>query len=107
MKKAYIIATCVLLHSCVLQISASALEYHYSADLYTNHFYTSTSSNRALDIDSADNSGGTSIIIPSDSMSTDADNTTPREGSPVIPVGSYIDPWGDTSLSARASQMRN
>ena len=31
---------------------ASALEYHYTADLYPNHFYTSTSSNRALDIDS-------------------------------------------------------
>lgn len=74
---------------------ASALEYHYTADLYPNHFYTSTSSNRALDIDSADDSGGASIIIPSDSMSTDADNATPREGSPVIPVGSYIDPWGD------------
>ena len=70
---------------------ASALEYHYTADLYPSHFYTSTSSNRALDIDSADNSGGASIIIPSDSMSTDADNTAPRDGSPVIPVGSYID----------------
>lgn len=73
---------------------ASALEYHYTVDLYPNHFYTSTSPNRALDIDSADNSGGASITIPSDSMSADADNTTPREGSPVIPVGSYIDPWG-------------
>lgn len=29
---------------------ASALEYHYTADLYPNHFYTSTSSNRALDM---------------------------------------------------------
>ncbi len=75
--------------------NASALEYHYTANLYPNHFYTSTSSNRALDIDSADDSGGASIIIPSDSMSADADNTAPREGSPVIPVGSYIDPWGD------------
>lgn len=74
---------------------ASALEYHYTADLYPNHFYTSTSSNRTLDIDSADNSGGASIIVPADSMSTDADNVAPREGSPVIPVGSYIDPWGD------------
>ena len=74
---------------------ASALEYHYTADLYPNHFYTSTSSNRALDIDSADDSGGASIIISSDSMSTEADSSTPREGSPVIPVGSYIDPWGD------------
>lgn len=79
----------------MVNYSALALEYHYTADLYSNHFYTSTSSNRALDIDSADDSGGASIIIPSDSMSTDADNTTPREGSPVIPVGSYIDPWGD------------
>ena len=78
----------------MVSYSASALEYHYTADLYPNHFYTSTSSNRALDIDSADDSGGASIIIPSDSMSTDEDNTTPREGSPVIPVGSYIDPWG-------------
>lgn len=75
--------------------NASALEYHYTANLYPDHFYTSTSSNRALDINSADDSGGASIIIPSDSMSTDADNTTPREGSPVIPIGSYIDPWGD------------
>ena len=75
--------------------NASALEYYYTSELYPNHFYSSTSSNRALDIDSADDSGGASIIIPSDSMSTDADNTTPREGSPVIPVGSYIDPWGD------------
>ena len=74
---------------------AFALEYHYTADLYPNHFYTSTSSNRALNIDSADDSGGYSIIIPSDNMSADADTTTPREGSPVIPVGSYIDPWGD------------
>ena len=74
---------------------ASALEYHYTADLYPNHFYTSTSSNRALDIDSADDSGGASIIISSDSMSTKADSSTPREGSPVIPVGSYIDQWGD------------
>ena len=43
---------------------ASALEYHYSADLYPNHFYAPTSSNRALDIDSADNSGGAAIIVP-------------------------------------------
>ena len=76
-------------------VMASALEYHYTANLYSNHFYSSTSSNRALDIDSADDSGGYSIIIPSDSMSTDADNTAPRDSSPVIPVGSYIDPWGD------------
>lgn len=75
--------------------TSSALEYNYLVDIYSNHFYTSTSSNCALDIDSADDSGGASIIIPSDSMSTDADNTAPRDGSPVIPVGSYIDPWGD------------
>ena len=74
---------------------ALALEYHYTADLYPNHFYTSTSANQALDIDSADDSGGASIIISSDSMSTEADSSTPREGSPVITVGSYIDPWGD------------
>ena len=43
---------------------ASALAYHYSADLYPNHFYAPTSSNRALDIDSADNSGGVAIIVP-------------------------------------------
>ena len=69
----------------MVSYSASALEYHYTADLYPNHFYTSTSSNRALDIDSADDSGGASIIIPSDNMSTDADSTTPREGSPCFP----------------------
>ena len=74
---------------------ASAIEYHYSADLYPNHFYAPTSSNRALAIDSADDSGGATIIIPSDSMSTNADSAAPRAGSPVIPVGSYIDPWGD------------
>ena len=67
---------------------ASALEYHYSADLYPNHFYAPTSSNRALDIDSADNSGGAAIVVPSAGMGTDADSTAPREGSPVIPVGS-------------------
>ena len=57
---------------------ASALEYHYSADLYPNHFYAPTSSNRALDIDSADNSGGAAIIVPSAGMGTDADSTAPR-----------------------------
>lgn len=73
---------------------ASALEYHYSAGLYDNYFYTPTSSNHALDLDSKDDSGGSTIIVPSDSMGTDAEQTTPRAGSPVIPVGSYIDPWG-------------
>lgn len=75
---------------------ASALAYHYSADLYPNHFYAPTSSNRALDIDSADNSGGAAIIVPSAGMGTGAESTAPREGSPVIPVGSYVDPWGDS-----------
>lgn len=73
---------------------ASALEYHYSADLYDNYFYTPTSSNHALDLDSKDDSGGSAIIVPSDSMDTDAEQTTPRAGSLVIPIGSYIDPWG-------------
>lgn len=94
MKKFQIILASMIL-SITLLSYAFALEYHYTANLYPNHFYTSTSSNRALDIDSADDSGGVSIVIPSDSMSTDADNSTPRGGSPVIPVGSYIDPWGD------------
>ena len=73
---------------------ASALEYHYDADLYDNHFYAPTSSNHALDLDSKDDSGGSAIVVPSDSMDTDADQTAPRTGSPIIPVGSYIDPWG-------------
>ena len=90
--KSICVITCIILS---IFFDASAFEYHYTADLYSNHFYNSTSSNRALDIDSADDSGGASIIIPSDSMNTAADNTTPREGSPVIPVGSYIDPWGN------------
>ena len=46
----------------------SALEYHYDAGLYDNHFYTPTSSNHALDLDSADDRGGAAIIVPSDSM---------------------------------------
>lgn len=71
---------------------ASALEYHYDADLYDNHFYAPTSSNHALDLDSKDDSGGSAIVVPSDSMDTDADQTAPRTGSPIIPVGSYIDP---------------
>ena len=90
----YTICGITILCNILILPHASALEYHYTADPYPNHFYTSTSSNRALDIDRADDSGGASIIIPSDSMSTDADNTAPRDGSPVIPVGS-IDPWGD------------
>lgn len=73
---------------------ASALEYHYDADLYDNHFYTPTSGNHALDLDSNDDSGGSAIVVPSDSMDTDTDQTAPRAGSPIIPVGSYIDPWG-------------
>ena len=70
---------------------ASALEYRYDADLYDNHFYTPTSSNHALDLDSKDDSGGSTIVVPSGSMGTEADQTTPRTGSPIIPVGSYID----------------
>jgi len=35
--------------------SAPALEYHYSADLYDNYFYTPTSSNHALDLKSETN----------------------------------------------------
>ena len=75
---------------------ASALEYRYDADLYDNYFYTPTSSNHALDLDTKDDSGGSTIVVPSDSMDTDARQTTPRTGSPIIPVGSYIDPWGST-----------
>ncbi len=74
--------------------SASALEYYYSSDLYSNHFYTPTSSNHALDLDSMDDSGGTAIVVPSDSMGGDGSQPAARDGSPVIPVGSYIDPWG-------------
>ncbi len=74
--------------------SASALEYYYSSDLYSNHFYTPTSSNHALDLDSMDDSGGTTIVVPSDSMGGDGSQPAARDGSPVIPVGSYIDPWG-------------
>lgn len=94
MKKTHLIVSSILCTVTFL-MAASALEYHYTADCYPNHFYTPTSSNRALDIDSADDSGGATIIIPSDSMSTDANSTTPRAGLPVIPVGSYIDSWGD------------
>jgi len=74
--------------------SASALEYHYSADLYDNYFYTPTSSNHALDLKSEADSGGTTIIIPSDSMGRNDEQAVTRDGSPAIPVGSFIDPWG-------------
>lgn len=93
MTKTHLIVSSILCTVTFL-MAASALEYHYTADCYPNHFYTPTSSNRALDIDNADDSGGATIIIPSDSMSTNADSTTSRASSPVIPVGSYIDPWG-------------
>ena len=63
---------------------ASALAYHYSADLYPNHFYAPTSSNRALDIDSADNSGGAAIIVPSASMGTGAESTAPFESVRIL-----------------------
>lgn len=95
MTKTHLIVSSILCTVTFLT-TASALEYHYTADSYPNHFYTPTSSNRALDIDSADNSGGAAIIVPSAGMGTGADSTAPREGSPVIPVGSYIDPWGDS-----------
>lgn len=95
MTKTHLIVSSILCTVTFLT-TASALEYRYTADSYPNHFYTPTSSNRALDIDSADNSGGAAIIVPSAGMGTDADRRTPREGSPVIPVGSYIDPWGDS-----------
>ena len=62
----------------------SALEYHYSADLYDDHFYTPTSSNHALDLDSKDDHGGAAIVVPSDSMGMDAEQTTPRAGSPYL-----------------------
>lgn len=75
---------------------ASALEYCYDANLYDNYFYTPTSSNHTLDLDSKDDSGGGTIVVPSDSMDTNTDQTTPRTGSPIIPVGLYIDPWGST-----------
>lgn len=74
--------------------SASALEYHYSADLYDNYFYTPTSSNHALDLGSKDDGGGATIVVPSDSMGGDGSRAVARDGSPVVPVGSYIDPWG-------------
>ncbi len=74
--------------------SASALEYHYGADLYDNYFYTPTSSNHALDLESKDDSGGTTIVVPSDSMGGDGEQAVTRDGSPNIPVGSFIDPWG-------------
>ena len=82
---------------CLLALSpplASALEYRYDANLYDNYFYTPTSSNHALDLDNKDDSGGGTIVVPSDSMDTNSGRTTPRTGSPIIPVGSYIDPWG-------------
>ena len=97
MKNTYKRAVSGALACCLLALSpplASALEYRYDADLYDNYFYTPTSSNHALDLDSKDDSGGSTIIVPSDSMDTDADQATPRTGSPIIPVGSYIDPWG-------------
>lgn len=73
---------------------ASALEYHYDVDLYDNHFYTPTSSNHALELDSKDDSGGSTIVVPSGSMDPGTDQIAPRDGAPIIPVGAYIDPWG-------------
>jgi len=74
--------------------SASALEYSYGADMYDNYFYTPTSSNHALDIDSASDSGGSAVVVQSASMGGDASQNGTLNNSPRIPVGSYIDPWG-------------
>ncbi len=73
---------------------ASALEYSYSADLYSNYFYSPTSSNHALDLDLASDSGGSTIVLASSSMGGDASQSGTLANSPIIPVGSYIDPWG-------------
>jgi len=74
---------------------ASALEYHYEADLYDNYFCRPTSSNHALDLDSADDNGGSAIVIASESMDN-ANEQAPSNSSPIIPLGAYIDPWGPT-----------
>lgn len=91
MKRSFKYTACGVL-VCNLLVSAmpfsSALEYHYDADLYDNYFYTPTSSNHALDINSKDDSGGSTIIVPSSGMNSDTE-------APTIPIGTYIDPWGD------------
>lgn len=82
---------------------ASALEYYYEADLYSNYFYTPTSSNRALDLDSADDTGGSAIVVKSESM----EQPSAQSGGASIPVGTYIDPWGDAieaQISAAEAQ---
>ena len=77
-------------------LPAAALEYHYGTDLYDNQFYTSTSSNDALNIDSKDDSGGQTIVVKTDSMggdgSTDSGGTL--NDSPIVNVGDYVNPWG-------------
>lgn len=85
---------------------ASALEYHYSADLYPNHFYAPTSSNRALDIDSADNSGGAAIIVPSAGMGTDATAQRPAKAHPsfrsVRMLIRGVTPWNRRSTQTKS-----
>lgn len=87
---------------------ASALEYRYSADLYDNYFYTPTSSNDAIAIDSKSNNGGTPIVVQSASMATGNSSDDTSMGSSAIPLGSYIDPWGDTvSAGISAAEEAN
>lgn len=86
--------------------TSSALEYNYLVDIYSNHFYTSTSSNCALDIDSADDSGGASIIIPSEQHEHRADNTAPRDGSPVFLLVIHCT-RGVWLSSSRSTQMKS
>lgn len=74
-------------------LPASALEYRYDADLYDNTFYSPTSSNDAIAIDSKDDSGGATIVVKSPSMGGSG-GTAALNGSPSIPVGSFVDPWG-------------
>ena len=85
---------------------ASALAYHYSADLYPNHFYAPTSSNRALDIDSADNSGGAAIIVPSAGMGTGAESTAPREARPLF-RSARISTRGAMRLSSKSMRPKS
>ena len=86
--------------------SASALEYSYQADLYDNYFYTPTSSNHALDLNNASDSGGSTVVVGSASMEKGTNQGGAAGNSPVIPVGSYIDPWGqnvDTQIETGAT----
>gem|GEM_PF-6134655 len=86
--------------------SASALEYSYQADLYDNYFYTPTSSNHALDLNNASDSGGSTVVVGSASMEKGTNQSGAAGNSPAIPVGSYIDPWGqnvDTQIETGAT----